>query len=401
MESSVPERDLPRGDRAEASVAQSWLEEIAVHLESDPEECWQALEGLAKVEAEVRLAIIAELSALRRQPGAERLIRLLSSARDPATREAARAALNRADMAARDRPDSTVPQLTDPERAAAEDSRISVDDERSILLLAASSGRAPRLARSLVTPVDGQGLASIIVSVTKREQRRTAAFLCDVCSGIRDVVGDVEPESPRAGGLVDQLDLRPESGCVIDVPELALGLLAGSLMLCRGAVARPVRDWLNGTLGPEFQPAGLPATITEVDASTIPSGEMPERAAKVLDACPSWLDDSPLTFDLAEEIWLREGKTAADPDRDAGAYRYLFEHRLIHRLELYRPMLLWMAWLWKFSSELELAQSAQALACQLSDEQYAVPSHPFTVALTTRSLKAAQSKLESRASMRG
>ncbi len=113
----------------------------------------------------------------------------------------------------------------------------------------------------------------------------------------------------------------------------------------------------------------------------------------VLDACPSWLDPSPLTFELAEEIWLREGRTAADPDRDAGAYRFLFEHRLIHRLELYRRMLLWMAWLWKFSGEVELSRSALALACQLSDEQYAVPSHPFTVELTTRSLEAAQARL--------
>ena len=36
------------------------------------------------------------------------------------------------------------------------------------------------------------------------------------------------------------------------------------------------------------------------------------------------------------------------------------------------------------------ARSAFVLAGQLSDEQYAVPSHPFTVALATRSLHAAQ-----------
>ena len=78
------------------------------------------------------------------------------------------------------------------------------------------------------------------------------------------------------------------------------------------------------------------------------------------------------------------------PIADAGAYRFLFEHRLIHCLELYQRMLLWMAWLWKFLDENELSRSALALGCQLSDEQYAVPSHPFTVALTTRSLEAAQ-----------
>jgi hypothetical protein len=35
------------------------------------------------------------------------------------------------------------------------------------------------------------------------------------------------------------------------------------------------------------------------------------------------------------------------------------------------------------------------LASQLADEQYAVPSHPFTAALTTRSLEAARARLRS------
>ena len=53
-------------------------------------------------------------------------------------------------------------------------------------------------------------------------------------------------------------------------------------------------------------------------------------------------------------------------------------------------MLLWMAWFWKCSGLTELSTSALACASQLSDEQYAVPGHPFTVELTTRSLMAAQ-----------
>ena len=59
-------------------------------------------------------------------------------------------------------------------------------------------------------------------------------------------------------------------------------------------------------------------------------------------------------------------------------------------------------WLGSGSSrdELELSRSALALACQLSDEQYAVPSHPFTVELTTRSLKAAQRLLRTAADPR-
>ena len=49
---------------------------------------------------------------------------------------------------------------------------------------------------------------------------------------------------------------------------------------------------------------------------------------------------------------------------------------------------------------IELSRSALALASQLLDEQYAVPSHPFTVELTTRSLKAAQRRLFSAADPR-
>jgi len=254
-----------------------------------------------------------------------------------------------------------------------------------------------RIKRCLIAPVDGQGRSSIGISVSLMAQRRTAVFLCDVQLGIRDVFGDVEPESPRAGGLLDDLNHVSAADCVRDVPELALGLLAGSLLLCGPAVPAAVRDWLDGMLGREFHPAGFPATIPGLDPASIPGGEIQERARAVLDACPSWLDASPLTFELAEEIRLREGRLAADPYRDAGAYRFLFEHRLIDRLELYRRMLLWMAWLWQCSLQVELSKSAWALASQLSDEQYTVPSHPFTVELTTRSLKAAQVRLGTKA----
>ena len=89
----------------------------------------------------------------------------------------------------------------------------------------------PRLIRSLVTPVDGQGRGLIAVSVSRCGERRTAAFLCDVRLGIRDVVGETEPESAHAGGLIDELETQSDGDCARDVPELALGLLAGSLML--------------------------------------------------------------------------------------------------------------------------------------------------------------------------
>src|SRR5689334_19667644 len=77
----------------------------------------------------------------------------------------------------------------------------------------------------------------------------------------------------------------------------------------------------------------FPLPFPDWDPSSLPFEEMPRRARAVLDRCPSWLDDSALTYELAEEIALREGDPSPDPRRDAGAYRYLFEHRLQGQLE--------------------------------------------------------------------
>jgi hypothetical protein len=100
-----------------------------------------------------------------------------------------------------------------------------------------------------------------------------------------------------------------------------------------------------------------------------------------------------LTYELAEEILLREGTTPPNPSRDAGAYRYLFEHHLRGQLEHYRRMLFWMASFWQAAGDTDLGQSALGLAWQLSDAQHLVPAHPFTVAVTTRSLTVAQENL--------
>jgi hypothetical protein len=247
-----------------------------------------------------------------------------------------------------------------------------------------------KLVATLVTPVDGSGRGSIGLSVSNAHQRRTAAFLCDVRSGVCDALGEVEPESATAGGLLDELEDQAESDCARDAPDLALGLLSGSLTTCAGVVPPTVRDWLDLMLGPDFQTSPVPATIAGIDPSSISAAEMATRVPALLERCPSWLDLSPLTFELAEEIRLREGSPHPDPARDAGVYRFLFERRLIGRLELYRRMLLWMAWFWKSSGLNDLSTLALACATELSDEQYAVPSHPFTVELTTRSLLAAQ-----------
>ena len=142
-----------------------------------------------------------------------------------------------------------------------------------------------------------------------------------------------------------------------------------------------------------FRASPFPSPFAGWDPASLPFVEAPARAEAVLDACPSWIDSSWLTYDLAEEIALRPGDPSPDPRRDAGAYRYLFEHRLREQVELFRRMLFWMASFWGFSGDDSLGRSALALAVQLSDAQHVVPGHPFTVALTTRSLIAAQADL--------
>jgi len=232
------------------------------------------------------------------------------------------------------------------------------------------------------------GRGSVGISVSQGFERRTAAFLCDVRSGFCDALGEIEDESATAGALLDELANEAGSGCAYGVPELAVRLLAGNLKISENVIPLRVRDWLQIIFGPEFHADALPPTIAGIDPSSIPVAEMTARVKTMLDNCPSWLDLSPLTFQLAEEIRLRAGNPNAR--RDAGVYRYLFEHHLIDRLELYRRMLLWMAWLWNCTGLCDLATSALACASELSDAQYAVPSHPFTVELTTRSLIAAQ-----------
>jgi hypothetical protein len=371
------------------------LREIVEHLENDPDECWHAVAGLTSVELDERLSIIDELAQHRQRPGIQALLRLLSTVRDPRTRESACLALAGTDPEPRHGPGPGAearvivarrPPWSAPAAGAGND-ELSAHESRM------AEGTKTRVARCLVGPVDGKGRGSIVISVNRMGQRRTAAFLCDLERGIQDVRGLVEPETSRDDDLfLDGDDVRP-SAYVRDVPELALGLLAGCLLLCGTAVPRAVRDWLVGTVGPEFRPATFPVTIPGLDRSPIPRAEIPDRVAALLDLCPSWLDDSPLTCKLAEEIRLREVWRAADPARDAGLYRFLFEHRLIHRLELYGRMLLWMAWLWRYSGQAEQSRSALALAEELWDEQFAVPSHPFILEVTTRSLVAAQARL--------
>lgn len=380
----------------------AWLGEIVARLEEDPDQCWPALESLQSIDADVRAAIIAALAAHRGRPGVRALLDLLGESPEPATRASARRALGLIDADCEENATESTGGTTWSEHSGLEMSAAGGDPAWADVPRRLDAGAgAPanhasgRIIRSLVTAVDGDGRGTIVISARDGERRRTAAFLCDVCRGVIDVVGEDEDEEdrlPRAGGLIEAWIDRAAGDDAVDVPGLAVRLLTGSLGLSGHALPESVRHWVRAVLGPDALPGGRPA-LGPGPAVAIGEEELPAHVDRVLDCCPSWLDRSDLARELAEEIMLREGSTGPDPVRDAGAYRYLFEHSLGGRLDQYARMLLWMAWLWHASEREELARSAFALAGQLADEQYAVPSHPFALSLTTRSLEAAQAEL--------
>ena len=344
----------------EALAEDGSLDQLAAQIEDDPEGLCLALQGLAAVEPEVRAEIIAGLGQLAPEPGPNltEFLRLLSFAHDPATRTAARDAL----AGVR----SPTPPLCRP---------------------------APRLVHSLVTPLDGNGRALVVLSATDGTTRTSAAFLCDVRHGVPEVFGEEVAESPL-GRRIPRRDRRGNAQHLLDAPGLAEGLLKGSLLLCGPETTPALHFWLERCSVPASRPSRSRSRFRNGIPKTLAAEDIAERAELVLAACPTWSDGSDLTYDIAEEILLREGDSPPDPRRDAGAYRYLFEHQLRGQLELYRRMLLWMASFWQAAGDLERGRSALALAVQLSDEQHAVAGHPFTVALTSRSLAAAQVRLQ-------
>jgi hypothetical protein len=372
------------------------LDQLAEQIESDTDGIWLALQGLAGVEPDLRSEIILSLAELPLGPGLIEFFRLLSFAEQPETRAAALKALSRPDddprlhhawvQIAEDHPNA---------ETAARARRWLGIEAGAVLVGGAGPGRpVPRLVRSLATALDGRGQGTIILSAAgPGGSCATAAFLCDVWRGVREVVGQISAKGTDAEGLLAEVMGQADRDLVEGVHALCLDRLAGSLLLCGPETSPAVRYWVEATAGSAFRAHPIPAPFMDWDPASLPIDEMPGRVQNVLDSCPDWLDHSPLTYELAEELLLREGTTPPDPSRDAGAYRYLFEHHLRGQLEHYRRMLFWMASFWQASGDTDLAQSALGLAWQLSDAQYLVPAHPFTVAITTRSLTVAQENL--------
>jgi hypothetical protein len=398
------------------SLAERWeelnelfeeLEEDAIgqlveQIEGEPEGVWLALQGLGAVEPEVRPQIVAGLAGRAPGPALVEFLRYLSYVHDTPTRDAALEVLRATgpdDPAAR----SAWRDLAEnhPDTGVADDARRRLGGTGSgstaLAMTASSAGVLARpvvsVVRALVTAVDGRGRGTVVLSALRGVERVTAGFVCDVGRGVVEVYGDVGPDSQQADAAFEEMAGSLGPGVVEGAYELALGLLAGSLMLCGPDAPPALRYWVEGTAGPGFRPQPFRAEFPWWEPDSLPFDEMPERSRALLDACPDWLDRSDLTFELAEEISLREPGSPPDPRRDAGAYRFLFEHRLRGRLECYRRMLLWMAWFWRASGDDDRARTALALAWQLSDPQHVVPGHPFTVELSTRSLAAAQERL--------
>ncbi len=356
MMGATPSDDPATEDKRMPTTSDSRdFDAIVESLGRDPEELWPALEGLGRLEPEERRSIISELRRRAADPWAATLLRMISPSQEPTAGLVAEP-----------------PELQHEPRPAV-----------------AMSG----VVSCYVSPVDGEGRGMVAVSARQNGSRSTAVFLCDVRRGIEDVRGEVEVESEHAGGLIASTRSTDDATGVADDPELALGLLAAGLELSGEKTPTRVRDWIDQTLGRDFPTARFPTHLFETAPAQASEADIALRSQDVLDACPAWFDESPLTLELAGELLLRHGDRPPDPTRDAGAYRYLFERRLLGRLELYRSMLLWMALLWTRSGEGELAHSAKLLAGQLMDEQFAVPSHPFVSALATRGLTRAQDSL--------
>ena len=374
------------------------IEELVEQIENDPDGIWLALQGLAAVEAEVRPQIIAGLASGKAGAGVIEFFRLLAYSDDPGTRSAALESLSRLpsgsavssaweDLSARHSEpevrETAIRRLSEPE------TQLAVQKPRSQSIAVSS----PRIQRSLVTAIDGRGRATIALASIRGQTRATAVFVCDIIDGVKEVHGDLTNDTAAAGAAIEAILEGLTDDVIEDTHPLALALLSGCLTMSGPKTPPALRFWVESTVGPDLGAVPFRADFPGWDPSELSFEEMPARAKEVLDRRPDWLDTSTLTYQLAEEICLRDGDSAPDPRRDAGAYRYLFEHRLADQLELYRRMLLWMAWFWRASGEEVLGRSALALASQLSDAQHVVPGHPFTVALTTRSLTVARERL--------
>ena len=376
---------------------------LAAQLEEEPEGSWVALEGLGSIEPETRREIIASLAESPSGPGLVAFLRLLAHAHDDATRAAAIEALFdplRDDEAHRWAWAELAANHFDPKVRDRARRRMAIggatDDQIETVVNSVGDRPdypRPELVGSLVTSLNGTGQGTIALAGRDRDSWVVASFLCDVSAGIVAVHGQIGPDASFVSDFFEEFAASRPGEVVEDDLDHATALLAGHWLLSGPATNPALRFWIERTIGLRFQPRPVNESFDAEDVASESLALLAGPSWMILEACPTWVDRSTHTFDLAEAIFLRSGDATPDPRRDAGAFRYLFEHHLNGRLAHYHRLLLWMASFWRATGDDELARSALALAWQLADPQNAVPGHPFVIALTTKSLAAAQTDL--------
>ena len=243
------------------------LEQLAEQLEGDPEGTWLALQGLGAVEPEIRPQIIEGLALGPIGPGLAEFLRLLCFAHDPPTRAAALDALSQPgenhehlvavwESIAADHPDAEVV-------ARAEDwlAGRSKVDVPAVVEAPSAIQTASSIVRSLVTGLDGRGRGTIVLASYRGGSLAAAAFVCDVTQGVCDVIGQADLDSPREAGLFEQLVEQTDLEVVEDVPELALRLLGGSVLLCGPSTTPALRYWLEAHDASRLPCAAVPRSV--------------------------------------------------------------------------------------------------------------------------------------------
>src|SRR5262249_38980546 len=147
----------------------------------------------------------------------------------------------------------------------------------------------PHLTHSLVTALNGRGRGEVVLAAREGEDRIVVAFGCDVVEGGREVAGQVCGDDSGGEDFLAGFRERPGRDEVEGEPELALGLLSGSLVLCGDEAPPALSYWLERTVGLGFRPRPVGAVL-EDDPSSATHEETVAYAGAVLDACPDWVD---------------------------------------------------------------------------------------------------------------